>query len=77
METRGPRMIAGDFSPHFSAGNMHKDLSTAPALADAVGAAVPAAAATLDVLRAARAQGKGGMDSAVVYTVIEQLSGLR
>ena len=76
METRGPRMIAADFSPHFSANNMHKDLSTALALADSVGAATPVAAATLEVLRAARAQGKGEMDSAVVYTVLEQLSGL-
>lgn len=76
METRGPRMIASDFSPHFSADNMHKDLSTALALADAVGAAAPAAAAALEMLRAARAQGKGHLDSAVVYTIVEQLSGL-
>ena len=76
METRGPRMIMSDFSPHFSADNMHKDLSTALALADSVGAATPVAAATLEMLRAARAQGKGDMDSAVVYTVVEQLSGL-
>jgi 3-hydroxyisobutyrate dehydrogenase-like beta-hydroxyacid dehydrogenase len=76
METRGPRMIAHDFSPHFSADNMHKDLSTALKLADAVGAAAPVAAAALEILRAARAQGKGEMDSAVVYMIIEQLSGL-
>ena len=76
METRGPRMIASEFSPHFSANNMHKDLSTALALADALGAAAPAAAAALEMLRAARAQGKGHLDSAVVYTVVEQLSGL-
>ncbi len=76
METRGPRMIASDFSPHFSADNMHKDLSTALALADAVGAAAPAAAAALEMLRAARAQGKGHLDSAVIYTIVEQLSGL-
>ena len=76
METRGPRMIAGDFTPHFSADNMHKDLATAVGLADQVGAATPVAAAALQVLRAARAQGKGAMDSAVVYQVLEQLSGL-
>jgi 3-hydroxyisobutyrate dehydrogenase-like beta-hydroxyacid dehydrogenase len=76
METRGPRMIRSDFSPHFSANNMHKDLSTALALADSVGAATPVAAATLEILRAARAQGRGEMDSAVVYAVVEQLSGL-
>lgn len=76
METRGPWMIASDFSPHFSADNMHKDLSTALALADAVGAAAPAAAAALEMLRAVRAQGKGHLDSAVIYTIVEQLSGL-
>lgn len=76
METRGQRMIAGDFSPHFSANNMHKDLSTALRLADNLGAATPVAGAALEVLRAARAQGKGEMDSAVVYQIVEQLSGL-
>jgi len=76
METRGSRMVAHDFSPHFSMDNMHKDLSTALRLADAVGAVAPAASAALEVLRAARAQGKGSLDSAVVYTVIEQLCGL-
>jgi 3-hydroxyisobutyrate dehydrogenase-like beta-hydroxyacid dehydrogenase len=55
---------------------MHKDLSTALRLADTVGAVAPAAAAALEVLRAARAQGKGSLDSAVVYSVIEQLCGL-
>jgi 2-hydroxy-3-oxopropionate reductase len=76
METRGLRMIAGDFSPHFSADNMHKDLSTALGLADSLGAAAPVGAAALVVLEAARAQGKGAMDSAVVYQVLAQLSGL-
>lgn len=76
METRGPRMIAQDFSPHFSTDNMHKDLSTALKLADELGACAPAAAVALETLRAARAQNKGEMDSAIVYTIIEQLSGL-
>ncbi len=76
METRGARMMAHDFSPHFSTDNMHKDLSTALRLADEVGAVAPTAAATLELLRAARAQGMGDRDSSVVYTIIEQLSGL-
>ena len=76
METRGPRMIKHDFSPHFSTDNMHKDLSTALALANALGAATPAASATLEMLRAARAQGRGEQDSAAIYAVLEQLSGL-
>jgi 2-hydroxy-3-oxopropionate reductase len=73
METRGSRMLAGDFSPHFSTDNMYKDLSTALKLAETVGAVAPAALAALKVLETARVQGKGNLDSAVVYTVIEQL----
>lgn len=76
METRGPRMLARDFSPHFSTDNMHKDLSAALHLADSVGSATPVASAALGMLRAARAQGQGDMDSAIVYALIEQLSGL-
>ncbi|WP_419760568.1 NAD(P)-dependent oxidoreductase [Acidisoma sp.] len=76
METRGARMIAGDFSPHFSTDNMHKDLSTALRLADSLGAPAPVGAAALEMLETARAQGKGAMDSAVVYQVLAQLSGL-
>ena len=76
METRGERMINHDFSPHFSANNMHKDLSTAVALASSIGASTPVAGTALEVLRAAKAQGKGELDSAVVYTIVEQLSGI-
>jgi 3-hydroxyisobutyrate dehydrogenase-like beta-hydroxyacid dehydrogenase len=77
METRGPRMLARDFSPHFSTSNMHKDLSTALKLANELGAVTPVSAAALEILRAARAQGAGELDSSVVYSVMEQLSGLR
>ncbi len=76
METRGQRMIDHDFAPHFSTNNMHKDLSTAVALANAVGAATPVASVALEVLRAAKAQHKGELDSAIIYTIVEQLSGI-
>ncbi len=76
METRGERMINHDFTAHFSTNNMLKDLSTALTLASSIGAATPVAGMALEVLRAAKAQGKGELDSAVVYTIVEQLSGL-
>jgi 3-hydroxyisobutyrate dehydrogenase-like beta-hydroxyacid dehydrogenase len=76
METRGARMIAEDFSPHFSADNMHKDLSTALRLAASLGVAAPVGAAALEMLEAARAQGKGALDSAVVYQILADRSGL-
>jgi 3-hydroxyisobutyrate dehydrogenase-like beta-hydroxyacid dehydrogenase len=76
METRGARMIAHDFSPHFSVDNMHKDLSTALELAHATGAHTPAAAASLEVLRAARDQGMGAKDSSIVFELLERRSGV-
>ena len=74
METRGPRMIKHDFSPHFYASNMHKDLSSALKLAEEVGVSLPATSIAREILRAAKSQGKGDMDSCVVMTVIEALA---
>jgi 3-hydroxyisobutyrate dehydrogenase-like beta-hydroxyacid dehydrogenase len=76
METRGSRMLAHDFTPHFTVDNMHKDLSTALRLADSLGSAAPTAAAALTILDAARKEGQGDKDSAIVYAVLEQISGL-
>jgi 3-hydroxyisobutyrate dehydrogenase-like beta-hydroxyacid dehydrogenase len=75
METRGRRMITHDFSPHFSANNMYKDLSTALKLADEVGASLPATSIAREMLRAVKSQGKGELDSCAVLTVIEGLAG--
>ena len=66
METRGRRMIKHDFSPHFSANNMYKDLSSRMKLAEEVGVSLPAASIAREMLRAAKSQGKGDMDSCVV-----------
>jgi 3-hydroxyisobutyrate dehydrogenase-like beta-hydroxyacid dehydrogenase len=75
METRGPWMIERNFDAHFSVNNMYKDLSTAMKLADACGAVLPTARMSLEMLRAARAQGNGDKDSCIVLTVLEKLSG--
>jgi 3-hydroxyisobutyrate dehydrogenase-like beta-hydroxyacid dehydrogenase len=74
METRGMRMIKHDFSPHFSADNMYKDLTSALSLAGEVGACLPAASISREMLRAVRIQGDGAKDSASVITVIERLA---
>jgi 3-hydroxyisobutyrate dehydrogenase-like beta-hydroxyacid dehydrogenase len=74
METRGGRMIKHDFSPHFSVNNLHKDLSSALKLGEEVGVSLPAASISREMLRAAKSQGKGDMDSCVVVTVIEALA---
>ncbi len=74
MEVRGPWMIKHDFSPHFSANNMYKDLSSAMKLAEEVGASLPATSIAREILRAAKSQGKGDLDSAVVVTVLEAMA---
>lgn len=74
MEVRGPRMVQRDFAPRFSADNMYKDLSTALRLAETCGASLPAATISSEILRTARAQGKGQLDSSVVVTVLEAMA---
>lgn len=74
METRGARMIGHDFSPHFSANNMYKDLSQAMQLAGEVGAFLPATGIALEMLRAVKNQGRGELDSCSVVTVIEAMA---
>jgi 3-hydroxyisobutyrate dehydrogenase-like beta-hydroxyacid dehydrogenase len=74
METRGPRMVKRDFTPHFSANNMYKDLSTALTLAEECGVSLPVASAAREVLRAAKSQGKGDLDACVVMTVLEAMA---
>jgi 3-hydroxyisobutyrate dehydrogenase-like beta-hydroxyacid dehydrogenase len=74
METRGPRMVKRDFTSHFSANNMYKDLSTALKLAEECGVSLPVASAAREILRAAKSQGKGDLDSCVVMTVLEGMA---
>ena len=74
METRGPRMVRRDFTPHFSANNMYKDMSTALTLAEECGVPLPVASAAREILRAVKAQGKGDLDSCVVMTILEAMA---
>lgn len=76
METRGPRMARHEFSPHFSTNNMYKDLSSAMKLAEEFGASLPAASISMEMLRAAKSQGKGDLDSCAVMTVLEALANI-
>lgn len=74
METRGPRMIRRDFSAGFSTSNMYKDLTGVMKLADECGVSLPATAISREILRAAKTQGKGDLDSCCVMTVLEVLA---
>jgi 3-hydroxyisobutyrate dehydrogenase-like beta-hydroxyacid dehydrogenase len=53
---------------------MYKDLSSALALAEECGVSLPVASAAREVLRAAKSQGKGDMDSCVVMTILEAMA---
>lgn len=77
METRGPKMIEGNFNPGFSVSNMYKDLSNVMSLADEVGATLPTASASLEILRAARSNGLSEKDSCSVVTVLESLANIQ
>ena len=74
METRGPKMVRRNFAPGFSTNNMYKDLSSVMKLADECGVSLPATSISWDILRAAKTQGKGDMDSCSVMTILEDLA---
>ena len=56
-------MIRRDFSAGFSTSNMYKDLTGVMKLADECGVSLPAASISREILRAAKTQGKGDLDS--------------
>lgn len=74
METRGGRMITGDYSPGFSTNNMYKDLTSVIGLADEFGVTLPATSTSWDILRAAKSRGDGNLDSCCVMKVLEELA---
>lgn len=74
METRGPKMVRRNFTAGFSTNNMYKDLTSVMKLADECGASIPAASVSWDILRAAKTQGKGNLDSCSVMTVLEEMA---
>lgn len=75
MQTRGPRMIARNFTADATLDLIHKDVSSALALADAVGAPLPVGATVLEMVKASRLRGMGGKDMAALVTVVEALAG--
>ncbi|MBI2940494.1 MAG: NAD(P)-dependent oxidoreductase [Chloroflexi bacterium] len=74
MESRGPRMLRREFAPHFTIANQHKDLTNALAVAQEAGVPLPLGSLARELFRAARAQGKGELDSSAVVTVFEGLA---
>jgi 3-hydroxyisobutyrate dehydrogenase-like beta-hydroxyacid dehydrogenase len=77
MTTRGPRILARDFTPRFTINNQHKDLVAALAMARQSQTPVPIASAAKEMYEAARAQGNGELDSSALITVLEQLANVK
>lgn len=76
MDTRGPRMIArGFFPPHFSANNMHKDLTGAIRLAEQHGVSLPTVSVSREILRGVIAKGHGEHDSCEIVEILEDMAG--
>lgn len=69
--------LADDYAPRFSLDLLYKDVSLFGETADGAGVPVPVAAATEEMLKAARGRGLGGLDQTVVVKMYEELAGVR
>ncbi len=74
LDIVGPRLAAKDYEPTGPAKFMHKDLSFVLESAAAAGAAVPMAAAGVELYAELKRQGLGDRDLAVVRQAIANLS---
>jgi 2-hydroxy-3-oxopropionate reductase len=74
LEFVGPRLAAKDYAPTGPAKFMHKDLSFVMDAARSAGAAVPMAAAAVELYAELKHQGLGDRDLAVVRQAIANLS---
>ena len=63
------------FPPHFSANNMHKDLTGAIRLAEQHGVALPAVSISREILRGVIAKGHGEHDSSEIVAILEDMAG--
>lgn len=76
MQSRGPRILARDFTPRSSVNTQYKDLTNAVRLAEQAKVPLPITTVVREVYQAARAKGMGELDSAAIVTVLETLAGV-
>ena len=74
---KAPFIFKGDFTPFFPLKWMHKDLTLAMETAYAQNIPLPTASAVKEVYGSAKAQGKGDLDYAAVFTFLEELAGVK
>jgi 3-hydroxyisobutyrate dehydrogenase-like beta-hydroxyacid dehydrogenase len=71
MDLKLPKMIAGDFEPHFSLKHMFKDVQLATRLASTLDLDTPTTAVTAGVLLCAMKRDWGELDFASIYKLYE------
>jgi 3-hydroxyisobutyrate dehydrogenase-like beta-hydroxyacid dehydrogenase len=74
---RFPRVLAGDFTPHFSMALSRKDIALALAVAARLEMPMPVASTVRQVYETAHAQGFGELDMAGVTALYEQWTGVK
>jgi 3-hydroxyisobutyrate dehydrogenase-like beta-hydroxyacid dehydrogenase len=72
MDLKLPKMIAGDFDPHFSLKHMFKDVQLGIHLANTLEVDTPAAAVAAGVMFGAIARGWGDLDFSALYKHYEE-----
>jgi len=72
MDTKGKKMLNGDFTPESRIRQHHKDVSLILKYADMAGQELPLSKVHLNILKAAIAAGNGDMDNAAVIREIER-----
>lgn len=75
LETRGPAVLDGNFTPGFRSRLHRKDLRIAMELADQLGVTLPAGSIASQMFGSLVAQGWGDLDHSAVVKVVEELSG--
>jgi 3-hydroxyisobutyrate dehydrogenase-like beta-hydroxyacid dehydrogenase len=74
MDLKLPKMIAGDYDPHFSLKHMFKDVQLGIHIANALDIEIPATTVTAGVMYGALNQGWGDLDYAALYKIYEPQS---
>jgi 2-hydroxy-3-oxopropionate reductase len=75
MEVRRPQLLTHEFTPGFKLDLHHKDLEIALAAGGDASVPLPLTAVVQQLVRSARAKGRGGEDHTVLLDAIEELSG--
>ena len=72
MDTKGPKMIAGDFTPEGRARQTLKDAHLMLDQAEKIGQALPLLSVHVDVLEACLRHGEGDLDTSVIIAEIRR-----